>query len=182
MDRAFTLREDHPLHRWIRGLTEHTFIDCLGLGDPTIIGYLSDLLIRSVSTDALIDKTDPFREATLETLAALNRHAQDRSSGITKEAFRKLGDRNLFLTGVYPESVEKRNSWRNHDLRMMTLTGKRAYLVAGELDSSDGPLMHRLSDQFEVCASGLREVRKAWEAESSVPGRSAFWDDHRPAS
>lgn len=180
MERAFSLPEDHPLHRWIRGLTEHTFIQCLGLGDPRIVDYVSDLLVRCVSTDSLIAKDEPFPYASLQTLSDLQRIAAEGSSEIAKEAFRRLGDRNLFLTGVFPESVQKRNAWRGVDLKMMTLTGKRAYHVAGDLDRDEAPLMHRLSDHFEICADGLRQVRKAWEAESTLPGRPAFWDSSPP--
>lgn len=175
MERAYSLREDHPLHRWIRGLTEHTFVQRLGLGEPGIVDYLSALLIRSVATESLLPKTDPFSSSDLETLSELQKIARNGTSDIATEAFRRLGDRNLFLTGVFPESVERRNAWRSSDLKMMTITGKKAYQAAGELDRSQGPLMHRLSDCFEVCARGLREVRQAWEDESAESGGKAIW-------
>lgn len=175
MERAFSLRVDHPLHRWIRGLTEYTFMQRLGMGDPGIVDYLSALLIRGVATETLNPAADPFPSADLGTLCELQKIARDGSSEIATEAFRRLGDRNLFLTGVFPESVERRNAWRSGDLRMMTLTGKRAYQVAGELDRSQAPMMHRLSDCFEVCAKGLREVRQAWEEESAISRDRRIW-------
>ncbi len=176
MERAFSLREDHPLHRWIRGLTEHTFIQKLGMGDPGVVDYLSALLIRSVSTEELSSKADHFAAADLETLSDLEKIAREGATEIATEAFRRLGDRNLFLTGVYPESVERRNAWRSGDLRMMTITGKRAYHVAGALDRSQATLMHRLSERFEICARGLREVRQAWEEESASGSHRAIWN------
>ena len=36
--------ESHPLHRLFRGLTEHTFMTELGIGDPGLVGYVANLL------------------------------------------------------------------------------------------------------------------------------------------
>ena len=41
-----SLKPDHPLRRLFAGLTEQTFIDTLGLGDPPLVDYLSALLSR----------------------------------------------------------------------------------------------------------------------------------------
>ena len=35
--------ESHPLHRLFRGLTETTFMAELGIGDPTLVGYVAEL-------------------------------------------------------------------------------------------------------------------------------------------
>ena len=45
--------------------------------------------------------------------------------------------------------------------------GKRAYAIAAEIegghDRPSSDLLQSLSDQFEMCAYGLREVRREWE-------------------
>ena len=46
--------------------------------------------------------------------------------------------------------------------------GKRAYLIASSIetdDKKDAPadILERLSHQFQMCAYGLREVRREWE-------------------
>ncbi len=38
------ISESHPLHRMFRGLTESTFMTELGVGDPTLVDYVSNLL------------------------------------------------------------------------------------------------------------------------------------------
>src|SRR3982751_3218644 len=43
--------ESHPLHRLFRGLTEHTFLNELGIGDPGLVGYVANLLARFVRGD-----------------------------------------------------------------------------------------------------------------------------------
>jgi stalled ribosome rescue protein Dom34 len=55
--------------------------------------------------------------------------------------------------------------------------GKLAYEIASEIEDEEdqeapSDLLHRLSAQFDLCAYGLREVRRQWEegpAEGSGP-------------
>ena len=44
---------DHPLRRYFSGLTEHAFVDDLGVADPPLIDYLALLLSRFVHIDAI---------------------------------------------------------------------------------------------------------------------------------
>ena len=44
---------DHPLRRYFSGLAEHTFVEDLGVADPPLIDYLSELLSRFISMDAI---------------------------------------------------------------------------------------------------------------------------------
>ena len=46
--------------------------------------------------------------------------------------------------------------------------GKRAYMIASSIETDDaaetsGSILERLSREFEMCAYGLREVRREWE-------------------
>ena len=53
------------------------------------------------------------------------------------------------------------------------LQGKRSYYLASTLEDGDaGPVLRRLSDQFELCAFGLSRVRREWEKfETDPPGQ-----------
>ena len=44
---------DHPLRRMFAGLTEQTFVEILGIGDPNLVDYLSALLSRFIHMDAI---------------------------------------------------------------------------------------------------------------------------------
>ena len=46
-------KPDHPLRQLFAGLTEHTFLHALGVGDPPLVDYLSFLLTRFVHIDAI---------------------------------------------------------------------------------------------------------------------------------
>src|SRR5262245_57592179 len=46
-------KPDHPLRRLFAGLAEQTFITTVGIGDPPLIDYLSELLSRFIHFDAI---------------------------------------------------------------------------------------------------------------------------------
>jgi hypothetical protein len=44
-----------------------------------------------------------------------------------------------------------------------TLQGKRSYLIASGFEADDSPVLRRLSDEYELVAYGLNQVRREWE-------------------
>ena len=46
-------KADHPLRRLFAALTEQTFMGTLGVGDPHLVDYLSELLSRFIHFDAI---------------------------------------------------------------------------------------------------------------------------------
>ena len=50
--------ESHPLHRMFRGLAETTFMAELGIGDPKLVGYVADLLVRFVPSGGVWNLRD----------------------------------------------------------------------------------------------------------------------------
>src|SRR5437763_567267 len=44
---------DRPLRRFFSGLAEHTFVSDLGVADPPLIDYLSELLSRFIAMDVI---------------------------------------------------------------------------------------------------------------------------------
>ena len=81
---------------------------------------------------------------------------------------------------MYPETVNRTHRDRKDHLVDYTIQGKRGYLLTSRFDEADhrseAGLFRRLSDQFEVCAIGLREVRREWEElrSDSSPGSGAI--------
>ena len=65
----------HPLRRMMAGLTEHAFLAEIGLADPPLIDYVTDLLSRFLHVDAVYRLRDsagrPMTE--LVTMAADDR-------------------------------------------------------------------------------------------------------------
>lgn len=160
---------DHPLRRMFAGYTEHAFFTRFGLADPPLIDYLSSLLTRFVHRDEIYRLRDGHGRPITEIAAMLSEADGLPEGGRTRrEYFRHIGDVSLFWTGLFPEAIERdRAGWGRHAVLNYTTFGKRSYLIASQADderaSDEAPVLRRLSEQFELCATGLREVRREWE-------------------
>src|SRR5262245_22468865 len=152
---------EHPLRRLFAGLTEQTFLDLLGIGDPKLIDYLSALLSRFIHVGALF-RLRNAQGKTLEEVADMMLEAESMpAEGRTRrEVYRHIGDFTLFWTGVYPEALDRLQSILRKDHFLdYTQQGKRSYYIAStfvdEPYAGEAPVLRRLSDEFELCAYGL---------------------------
>lgn len=163
------IQGEDSLHKLFAGITEHCFQSELGVADPPLIGYVTDLLVRFTRTEAVY-KVRNVRGRPLREVADLFAEAQTREAGPRREVFRHIGDFILFWTGVYPESLAPGQSRETSDVLFdFSQQGKRAYSIAGTFDAApyaeEAPVLQRLSREFELCSLGLSYVRKEWEAE-----------------
>ena len=163
------------LRNYFSGLTEQTFMETLGIGDPALIDYLSGLLVRFLHMDDL-HRLAQLPGRKFEEVAEMLLIAQGMpDGGLTKrEVFRHIGDFTLFWTGVYPEALKRLRSWESRDcLINYTSQGKRSYLIASSFEEDEYreqcQILRRLSDSFELCALGLNQVRKEWEHQRPSP-------------
>lgn len=160
---------EHPLRRLFAGLTEHAFMDSLGMGDPAIIDYLSLLLSRFVHLDAVYqlrsDSGRPLAEVADMLLEAQQLPAEGRTR---REVYRHIGDFTLFWTGVFPEALKRMKSalTKDHFIDYCE-QGKRSYYIASTFEDEpyrgEAPVLRQLSEHFELCAYGLNQVRQEWE-------------------
>jgi len=175
----YSAEKPDDIDRFFRGLTEHAFHARLGVVDPPLVDYVATLLIRSIRSDQLPgwpavsdDQADLVAHEAFEESQMVATIGHDAAAG---EGFRRLGDFALFWTGVYPEAIDRphpihRPPISPGGLPLVTyrLVGKRAYRLASVLfddsDSIDRGVLERLSDEFDLCAEGLSEVRRAWSA------------------
>lgn len=157
--------ESHPLHRLFRGLTEHAFLEELGIGDPRLVGYVSELLARFVPMEGVFPLQDA-RGIRLREVAAMIAEAEACADADRRREFhRHVGDFTLFWTGVYPEALRPRPAAPTADgLLAFQRQGKHSYYVASTYGTDDAPVLRRLSAEFELCAMGLARVRREWEA------------------
>jgi hypothetical protein len=157
-------------------LTEHTFQVELGVADPPLIDYLSDLLTRFVRMDSIFRLRDIVGRR-LEEVADMLMEAEQCEDRPRSEFHRHIGDFTLFWTGVYPEFLKKLRSYDRKDAVIdYQEQGKRSYEIASKL-SQKGPtperaaVLERLSYEFELCSDGLRRVRTEWERFPTQQGR-----------
>lgn len=165
----------NPLYRYFAGITEQTFECQLGVADPPLIDYITDLLLRFMRSDAVFRVRNPSGER-LQAVADMFAEAEARVGVARREVHRHIGDFTLFWSGVYPETLEKPAAGVNrvHDYHEH---GKRAYYIASTIETdrtagAPNEVLERLSEMFDVCAFGLGEVRREWERKTG--GESLF--------
>jgi hypothetical protein len=170
-------RPNTRLERFFLGIAEYVFQSELGIADPPLVDYVGDLVCRCLRIDALYRiRTADGRP--ISQVADLLAEAQRRRGVARREVHRHIGDFTLFWSGFYPEMLRKlRRSSRRDSLIDYPAQGKRAYLMASTIhptreDQPPSDVLQRLSHHFELCAEGLREVRRQCEAEAAdgLPG------------
>jgi hypothetical protein len=166
-------RRTTTLERYFAGLTEHTFEARLGVADPPLIDYISGLLARFVHMDAICAVRN-LAGRRLDEVAEMLTEGRERLGDAKREVHRHIGDFTLFWTGVYPEAVPRLTRLSKDRLLDYRAEGKRAYFIASTIDSTESEpprdVLERLSHDFELCAFGLGEVRKQWEAKEPANG------------
>jgi hypothetical protein len=163
------------VQRFFAGITEQTFHVRLGVADPQLVDYVSDLLVRFLRADTLYRLRSLTGKPLTEVVSMLG-EAEQRVGDAKREAHRHIGDFTLFWVGVYPDALQKlRRSDRRDALIDYREQGKRAYAIAGRIavsDTEEAPaeVLQSLSDQYDLCAYGLGEVRRAFEEGDPADG------------
>lgn len=164
---ARVIAGEDPLKRLFAALTEHTFQVDLGVADPPLIDYLSDLLVRFSRVDVIFGIRDNVGRP-LEDVADMLLEAEQREERPRREIHRHIGDFTMFWVGVYPEALKRLQSGLKKDsLLDYCQQGKRAYYIASTFEGDEyrdqAPVLRRLADEFELCTVGLNRVRREWQ-------------------
>ena len=93
------------LRRFFSGLTEFAFHTRLGVADPPLVDYLSELLVRFVRYDEMYPVRSPRGERLVQVSDMLV-EAEHRAGSARQQVHRHIGDFTLFWTGVYPEVAD----------------------------------------------------------------------------
>lgn len=156
------------LRRFFAGLAEYVFQAELGVADSPLVDYVSDLLIRFIRIDTM-HRVRTLNGRPVHEVAEMLIEANFRVGDARREVHRHIGDFTLFWTGVYPEALrEMRGPDTKDQFVDYCQQGKRAYHIAATIATdldADAPadVLERLSHNFEMCAYGLREIRREWE-------------------
>ena len=157
-----------PLRDYFGGIAQYAFETRLGIADPPLVDYITDLLTRFIRSDALYAVRD-LGGRRIQQVGDMMAEADARVGDARREVHRHIGDFTLFWTGVYPEALRRsRTATASHDPFVDFCThGKRAYHIASTIPTEDASaandVLERLSEEFEICAYGLNEARKEWE-------------------
>ncbi len=171
-------RDERPqdrsvLDRFFRGLSESIFHAKLGVADVQLVDYLSDLMSRFVRVESLHRVRRPDGQPVTEVFQMFS-EAENRIGLARREVHRHIGDFTLFWSGMYPERLRRAKAGVRDGYLNYCAQGKRAYAIAAEIEGGDErppcELLQQLSQQFELCAYGLREVRREWEESGGAGG------------
>ena len=167
---------DHPqipLKDFFAGMAEFAFETRLGIADPPLVDYITDLLTRFIRHDAIYSVRD-LAGNRLHAVGEMLAEADSRVGDARREVHRHIGDFALFWTGIYPEALRQptaKSTLKEDRFVDFCQQGKRAYYIASTIPSETAPeqqvVLERLSHEFELCAYGLSEVRKEWERRDS---------------
>jgi hypothetical protein len=166
---------DHPLRRLFAGITEQTFQSTLGVADPPLVDYIALLLSRFVHIDAHCRLRDAQGKQLHEVAdMLLEAEALPPEARTRREYHRHIGDFTLFWAGVYPEALRRlQSALRKDHILDYCAQGKRSYYIASTFEDDpyrdEAPVLRRLSEDFELCAYGLSQVRREWERARRTP-------------
>ena len=155
-------------HRFFAGLAEDTFYSRLGVCDPPLVDYLTGLLTRFMHREALYALRTPTGRR-IDQVATMLHEAQHRTGTAARKVHQHIGDFTLFWIGVYPEALPRLTaSDRKDHLLDYHDQGRRSYYLASTYrdpeNAEECEVLARLSKNFGLCARGLSDVRREWEA------------------
>ncbi|MBI2205610.1 MAG: hypothetical protein HYU41_17325 [Candidatus Rokubacteria bacterium] len=154
------------LRRFFDRAIRATFADLALPNDPAA-PYLADLLTRFARTEnlfprgAAVPRLETVVDMLLEVQAAWTEDAPTWQPEHEVSVRRHIGDYTLFMTGVFPERVERMSStgW-------YISQGKRAYHFVSEHDRAaarqGAPVFRRLAERFEHYAGALDYARRVY--------------------
>lgn len=160
----------HPLRQLFGALTEKSFTEHLGWPDPNVTSYVSNLLVDFTHTDQLYKiknqqgKTvDTVMDLLFESEVLLQAQSMDRE----RDVHQHIGDFTLFMAGLFPEYLRRLKTagliYHKDFLVDYMKTGKRSYGIVARMadgpSKDEPPLFRKLSDNFELCVTGLGFVR-----------------------
>ena len=160
----------HPLRRLFTGLVEQAFCCEVGMCEPALTDYVSELLVSFIHVDRLQilrNSTDRPPEQVAAMLAVACEDTSAKPADRDRLMYRHIGDFTLFWAGVYPEQLKLTRRNQSDVLLNYVSQGKRSYAIVSELatdqDRPPARVFRVLSEDFEYCLHGLSRVRRSWE-------------------
>ena len=162
--------EHHPLRRLFGTLTEKSFTEKLGWPDLNVTEYVSNLLIEFTDIEKVYrirnqqgKPVDTVLDLLFESEVLFDAQSLDRE----RDVHQHIGDFTLFMAGLFPEYLKRLKTagliYHKDFLVDYMKTGKRSYGIVARFSQDNGenttPLFQKLSDNFELCVTGLGFVR-----------------------
>jgi hypothetical protein len=164
--------EAHPLEPFFQQMVRNSYAGKLGINDTTITHYVARLLCEFSEADKLYkvrdDEGRPIHRLEGMIQAADPIHGTATSFDAERRVRKHIGDYALFVSGMYPESMESPSPYRrrhgHESFDELVKVGKESYYIVSQFDleeyADEAPMFRRLSGWFDRCIYGLRLVRE----------------------
>ena len=170
--------EAHPLEPFFQQMVRNSYAGKLGMHDTAISNYVAHLLCEFSEADKLYRVRDeegkPIHALDAMVRAADPVHGTASSFDAERAVRKHIGDSALFVSGMYPESMEAPRSRRQgqQSYEELVSVGKESYYIVSQFDleeyADEAPMFRRLAGWFDRCTYGLRLVRE--ELSQGKPG------------
>jgi hypothetical protein len=161
--------ESHPLQELFIELIHHHFDRDIGLRDDQVQDYVAGLLTEFCECEQLFKIRDANGRALHDVgemlLEADPVYGPAPSFDRERQVRKHIGDYTLFLSGMFPESI---NRFRLRRARLENLidfvkAGKESYFIVSKFDQFEyaklAPMFAKLAHEFESCVYGLSLVK-----------------------
>src|ERR1700689_3218532 len=162
--------ESHPLQQLFQDLVGRHYAEEIGIRDPQIVAYVSHLLAEFCECDQLYKVRDsanrPLADVGEMLLETDPIYGPAPSFDRERQVRKHIGDYTLFLSGMFPESI---NHYRLRRQRLESFVdfikaGKESYYIVSKFDQFEyarlAPLFAKLAREFESCVYGLHLVKE----------------------
>ena len=160
-------QNSHPLAAFFHQAVRNSYEGRLGLHNPGVTDYVSQLLCDFWRSDKLYELRDsaghPVSGLEQMVAAADPIHGTAASFDVERRVRKHIGDYALFVAGMYPESSQHHRRY-HATFPELVAAGKESYYIVSQFNlfeyEQEAPLFARLSDWFERCILGLTLVRE----------------------
>jgi len=161
--------ESHPLQQLFTELIHNHFNRDVGLRDSEVQDYIVNMLSEFCESEQLFKVCDaggrPLGDVGEMLLESDPVYGPAPSFDRERQVRKHIGDYTLFLSGMFPESI---NHYRLRRQRLENLidfikAGKESYYIVSKFDQFEyarlAPLFGKLARDFESCVYGLNLVK-----------------------
>jgi hypothetical protein len=165
--------ETHPLRQFFTDLVGRHYAEEIGIRDPQLIAYVSQLLTEFCDAQQLYKIHNvgnrPINDVGEMLLESDPVYGPAPSFDRERQVRKHIGDFTLFFAGMFPESV---NQYRLRRQRLENLVdwmkaGKESYYIVSKFEHFEyakvAPLFANLARNFEECVYGLNRVKNELE-------------------
>ena len=161
--------ESHALQGLFSELVHYHFDRDVGLRDAEVQNYIANILSEFCQCEQLFKIRDaegrPLHDAGEMLLESDPVYGPAPSFNRERQVRKHVGDYILFLSGMFPESINHYRLRKQHleNLVDFVKAGKESYHIVSKFDQFEyarlAPLFAKLAREFESCVYGLNLVK-----------------------